>query len=100
MERLRGSRVPKILINSWFYRLFVGTVSASRTPAAGTGLKPLLSRHGHSLIRDAGTEPAGEKAVTEMKVRTKILGIVAIMGIAAAAIAAMGLYATAEYAAR
>ncbi len=35
-----------------------------------------------------------------MKVRTKILGIVAIMGIAAAAIAAMGLYATAEYAAR
>ena len=33
-----------------------------------------------------------------MKIRTKILGIVAIMGLAAAAIAGMGIYATTEYA--
>ncbi len=35
-----------------------------------------------------------------MKVRTKILSIVAVMGIAAAVIAGMGVYATTEYSAR
>jgi methyl-accepting chemotaxis protein len=35
-----------------------------------------------------------------MKVRTKILGIVAVMGLAAASIAAMGVYATEQYSGR